>query len=65
MKAIVDALNESSNLAMWIIQSVADESQIKSARAVLRKNELAVDRVMEMKRKEGRDEQQGLYLQTR
>jgi hypothetical protein len=52
MKAIVDAINESSNLAIWIIQSMDDPLITKSARAILRKNEAAVTRIMEI-RKEG------------
>jgi cob(I)alamin adenosyltransferase len=54
MKAIVDALNESNNLAIWVLQG-SDVSLATSARAVLRKSELAVTRLMEL-RKENKDE---------
>lgn len=49
MKTIVDALNEGSNLALWIIQYSADRDIVRVARNVVEKSNLACDRIMELR----------------
>lgn len=55
MKPIVDALNDASNLALWIIQFSGDKQIIQAARNVVEKSNLACDRIIELRGKSCQD----------
>lgn len=49
MKVIVSALNEGSNLALWVFYISSDKDLLKAARNVIEQSNLACDEIIELR----------------